>query len=282
MADSLALRVLRFLPKNLISRGFGFIARRRRPRFLVRPFMRWFARRFELDLGEAERSFADYESLLQMFTRRLKAGARPIDGAPEALVSPVDGRIGAFGRIEAGRLVQAKGIAYTVASLLGDEDEARRFAGGSFVTLYLSPRDYHRIHVPREGRVVRTLYEPGTLWPVNPPAVRTIPALFAVNERVTSLMETDRGPIALAMVGATNVGSIALAYDPLVTNRGAPRRHFAQEPPVALGRGEEIGVFQLGSTVVLLMAAPDFDFAPGLRESDWLAMGRLLGRFAAI
>ncbi|MCB9832722.1 MAG: phosphatidylserine decarboxylase [Planctomycetes bacterium] len=281
MADTLAIRVLRFLPRNLISRAFGFLARRERPRFLVRPFMRWFARRFDLDLSEAERDFEAYPSLLAMFTRRLLPGARPIAAEPDLLVSPVDGRVGAFGRIEAGRLVQAKGIDYGAEALLGDAESARRFARGSFITLYLSPRDYHRIHVPREGAVAATFYEPGTLWPVNPPAVRTIPALFAVNERVTSLLETDRGAVAVAMVGATNVGSIALAYDELVSNRGGPRRHLRHEPPIARERGDELGIFQLGSTVVLLIEDEGFRFLPGIESGAWYPMGSALGRFGS-
>ncbi len=280
MSDTLALRVVRFLPRNLISRAFGWVARLERPRFFVGPFMRWFAGRFNMDMSEAEKPMADYPSLLALFTRRLKAGVRPITEDPKTLISPVDGAIGAHGKIEAGRLLQAKGLDYGVAAFLGDEEEARKYEGGSFITLYLSPKDYHRIHTPRAGKVVRTIYEPGTLWPVNRAAVRSIPSLFAVNERVTSFMETDKGPIAVAMVGATNVGSIALAYDSLVSNRGGPRRDMRHESPeIELRRGDDLGVFQLGSTVILLIADNDFQLDP-LEVGQPIRLGTSIGTFS--
>ena len=189
MADTLTLRVLRYLPKNLISRCFGRLARSKRPRWFIRWFMSWFAGRFQIDLNEAEQPFDSYDCLQALFTRRLKEGARVVDQAPKILVSPVDACAGAFGRIESGRLIQAKGLDYTAEALLGDADLARAFDGGSFATLYLSPKDYHRIHTPCAGRVVRTIYEPGTLWPVNEGAVANVPQLFAVNERVTSILQ---------------------------------------------------------------------------------------------
>ncbi|MFT7618703.1 MAG: phosphatidylserine decarboxylase [Planctomycetota bacterium] len=280
MSDTLALRALRFLPRNLISRAFGWIARRERPRFFVRPFMNWFSNRFGIDLTEAEKTMAEYPSLLALFTRRLKPGVRPIDEAPEILISPVDAAVGAFGKIDAGKLVQAKGLEYTVAALLGDDEEAAKYVHGSFLTLYLSPKDYHRIHTPREGQVTRTIYEPGTLWPVNRAAVLNVPSLFAVNERVTTFLDAPDGEIAVSMVGATNVGSIALAYDPLVSNCGGPRRDIDhRDQQIQVERGGDLGVFQLGSTVVLLIANPDFElnrFEPG----QSVRLGTPIGKYA--
>jgi phosphatidylserine decarboxylase len=280
MADTITLRILRFLPKNLLSRSFGWFASWRRPRWFVRPFMRWFARRFGLDLGEAARPFEEYESLLAMFTRELKPGARPIDADPGVTVSPVDAKVGAFGRVDEGNLYQAKGMQYTIAALVGARDAAA-LAHGSYLTLYLSPRDYHRIHSPSDGRIARTLYHAGTLWPVNPPAVRSIPQLFAVNERATTLIETPRGLVAVVMVGATNVGSIRLAYADFVTNCGADTCVLEHSPAIGVVRGSHIGTFELGSTVVLLMADPKLSWN-GFAEGDAVKMGQAIARSDAI
>lgn len=265
------------MPKNLLSRGFGWLARRRRPRFLVRPFMRWFAGRFGIDLKEAEHPFEEYDCLLALFTRRLRPGLRPVADDPDAVVSPVDARVGQHGRIEEGTLYQAKGMDYQLRDLLGSEAAAAVFEGGAYLTLYLSPRDYHRIHSPAAGEVTRTLYEPGTLWPVNPPAVQAIASLFAVNERATAWLETSSGPIAVVMVGATNVGSIRLAYAEFCTNQGAARQVLTHTPAVPLQRGAHLGTFELGSTVVLLVSARRFRWE-GLVEGAWLPFGSVLGR----
>ncbi len=239
--------------------------------------IRRFAAAFDLNLDEATRPLEDYESLLDLFTRRLRPEARPIDSAPMSLVSPVDARVGAFGAVRDGMLLQAKGMPYTLSSLLGGEEEARMFEGGRFLTLYLSPRDYHRIHVPESGELAETRYEPGTLWPVNPPAVRRIPSLFAVNERVVTTLDATWGRVAVVMVGATNVGRMRLSYMDLVTNSGGQPFRRRHEPPLRVERGDELGVFELGSTVILVVQGRGFDWE-SLREDEWLPMGRLLGR----
>ena len=278
MTEPFSLRLLRFLPRNLLSRGFGWIARRERPRWLVRPLIRWFARHFAIKVEEASRPLDQYPSLLAFFTRELKEGARTWGTEPDALDSPVDAKIGAFGSIEDGRLFQAKGMDYRLETLLGSAQAAEPFVGGSFATLYLSPRDYHRIHSPITGSVTRSLYEPGTLWPVNPPAVARIPALFAVNERVTTWIDSPYGAVAVVMVGATNVGSIRLAYDDFVTNRGAPAQTRAVAPKLRIARGQHVGTFELGSTVILLVANSHFDWV-GLEADRWIPMGTTIGRF---
>lgn len=280
MADPLLLRFLRFVPKNLVSRGFGWLASRTRPRWLARPYMMWFARQFRIDLSEAELPVAEYDCLLALFTRRLKAGARPISDSPDTLVNPVDGRVGAYGRIKGERLFQAKGMEYTLEALLGSSERADEFRDGAYATLYLSPKDYHRIHTPEAGGLVRTLYEPGTLWPVNPPAVRNVPRLFAVNERATSILKTPRGPIAVVMVGATNVGRIRLAYQDFTTNRpGQSAFDRPHDPPLPMGRGDHLATFELGSTVVLLVGSPGFTWE-NLQEGEWMPMGSPLGNFS--
>lgn len=277
MADTFTLRILRFLPKNLISRAFGAFAGLERPRWFVRRFVRWFAGRFKIDLAEAARPIDEYPSLLKFFTRELKPGVRPVDARPDVLVSPVDAAVGAFGRIEAGRLYQAKGMDYSLAALVGDE-AAARMKDGWFLTLYLSPRDYHRIHSPADGAIGLSLYHDGTLWPVNPPAVRTIPSLFAVNERLTPIVETGRTAIAVCMVGATNVGSIRLAFADFCTNRGEGGRTMRHAPPVAVRRGEHIGTFELGSTVVLVVGDPNFEWQ-NIADGMSVRMGQAIGRF---
>lgn len=278
MADTLTLRILRYLPKNLISRAFGWFASWQRPRFFVKPFIRWFAARFRIDLDEAARPIDDYPSLLAFFTRELKAGVRSIDRAPGVLVSPVDAAVGAFGRIESGRLLQAKGLDYELRAFVG-EAEALKFKDGWFATLYLSPRDYHRIHSPVDGQVRASRYDAGTLWPVNGPAVRSIPQLFAVNERATAFVSTPTsGDVAVVMVGATNVGSIRFAYLDFVTNRGAASRAWTHDPAVAVERGAHLGTFELGSTVVLLVSAPRFRWQ-GLETGGAVRLGRPIGRY---
>ena len=281
MSASLTLHVLRFLPRNLLSRAFGWLARLERPAFVVRHGIRFFARRFEVDVNEAEQPLSSYPSLLAFFTRKLAPGRRPIVDDRNQLVSPVDACVGAFGRIENGQLVQAKGLHYAAEALLGSREAAAPFQGGWFATLYLSPRDYHRIHAPDGGRIIRSLYEPGTLWPVNPPAVRTIPSLFAVNERVTTLLETPQGPVAVVMVGATNVGSIRLAYADLVTNQRGRREVREHRPAIDVARGAELGTFQMGSTVILLVSARRFEWS-GLEAGKWLPMGSGVGRYLSV
>jgi len=279
VSDPLSLRLLRYLPKNLISRAFGKIARLERPRFLVRRLNRYFANHYGVDLDAASRPLSDYASLMAFFTRELKPGLREIAPGAELLVNPVDGRLGISGRIEEGRLLQAKGLPYSLAALLGSEAAARPFQDGRFLTLYLAPRDYHRIHSPVAGEIRATLYEPGTLWPVNPPAVARIPSLFAVNERVTCWIETQNGPVAVVLVGATNVGSIRLAYHDFATNRGAARARFEHEPPIPIEPGDPLGTFELGSTVILLVGHPDFRFDDDLEPEQWRPMGARLGRY---
>lgn len=278
MSDAWLIRLMRFVPKNLLSRVFGWIARARRPRFFVRGLNRFWVRRFDVDLSEAGKPIEDYDSLLAFFTRELRSGVRPINEDQDVLVSPVDARVGAFGEIVEGRLLQAKGMDYTLTALLGDAATAERCVHGHYVTLYLSPRDYHRIHAPRGGSVTRSVYEPGTLWPVNAAATRLVPQLFAINERITSWMETDRGGIAVVMVGATNVGSIQLSYDGLTSNRGGARCARAHDPAIPVGRGDHLGTFELGSTVVLVIEDRSLRWE-GLEEGMWIPMGSPIGRF---
>lgn len=258
------LALLRALPTHALSRGAGWLAARRLPRWLRVPAVRAFGRAVGVDFGEVAEPLAAFESVQAFFTRRLRDGVRPIDPAPEALVSPCDGAWGAAGRIERGRLLQVKGRHYDCAALLGDAGAAARFDGGAFATLYLSPRDYHRFHAPCAGRVRRAVHIPGTLWPVNRIGVEGIAGLFAVNERLCALLSVAGASedLALVAVGATMVGKVRVTFDDLTTNRRvqAPEvRSYGDGIPLA--KGEEWGRFEFGSTIVLVAA-------PGLLTLD--------------
>jgi phosphatidylserine decarboxylase len=246
------LRVLEALPQNELSR----LVRRGAQSGSSKRAIRAFAERYKIALEEAEKDIDEYGSLLEFFTRRLKPGLRPLDPDPRALLCPVDGVLDAGGTITSGRLIQAKGREYTLAALLASEDRAKRFEGGRFATLYLSPRDYHRVHSPATAVVTGATYVPGSLMPVNPNAVLNVDSLFSRNERlITHLRSEIFGEIDFVMVGATCVGHIKVVYDDsLATNCGAKEiSKTSYDPPPRLERGAELGVFELGSTVILLV-----------------------------
>ncbi|CAN5642667.1 archaetidylserine decarboxylase [soil metagenome] len=278
------LALLERLPQAALSRSLGRIADIRLPRRLRGAIIGSFARAVGIDAAEAEKGVAEYESINDFFVRRLRPGARtwPADDATAA--SPVDGIIGEHGAITDGRLIQAKGRHYGAADLIGRRDDAVRFDGGAFITVYLSPRHYHRIHAPCAGSITEARYVPGALLPVNRPAVMHIPALFPRNERVLCMIDGPLGRVAVVAVGAYNVGRISTAFDPAwagpdgsVTNRKAEhageRRY---DPPRAVQQGEEIMAFHLGSTVILL-------FEPGTRldappPGSEVRLGTIIGR----
>jgi phosphatidylserine decarboxylase len=264
--------VLRLLPRNTISRAVGAACRIGAPRPVVRAVIRAFARRYGVDASEAERAIEDYPTFTEFFTRRLKPGARPIAPGEGVPVSPVDGTVGEVGEIVEGRLLQAKEKHYTLAELLGGpqaEEDARRYAGGSFVTIYLAPYNYHRIHAPLGGLIEGYTSVPGTLWPVNSSGVRNVERLFCVNERLTTFLETARGSCAVVAVGAMNVGRIRAVYDDVVTNarrtRAMKRRRY--DKPIPVEKGAELAIFEMGSTVVVV-------FAPGVRIAEDVVPGR--------
>ncbi|MFP4606596.1 MAG: archaetidylserine decarboxylase [Thiohalospira sp.] len=269
------------LPQHALSRLAGPVVRCR-----WRPFknalIRWFVRRYRVELAEAEHTDpAAYPHFDAFFTRALAPGTRPGPAAVEALASPVDGTVSEAGRIEAGRLYQAKGRHYTAAELLGDEAEAARYEGGHFITLYLSPRDYHRIHAPVAGRLVGSHYLPGRLFSVNPATTRTVPRLFARNERLATRLETAAGPVGLVMVGALLVAGIETTWSGWVTpphrRRARQRDHDGPE----FGRGDEMGRFHMGSTVILLLPPrAGTEWTPGLTPGTPVRLGQPLAHLA--
>lgn len=272
----LALAGLRLLPKHLLSRLAGQAAALRLPAPLQGWQIRAFARAVGVDLSEVRDPLASFGCLQDFFTRSLRDGVRPIDPAPDAVVAPCDGTWGASGTVTDGTLLQIKGRPYSLAALLGDAAVAKSFAGGEYATFYLSPRDYHRFHMPCAGRVRRAIYIPGALWPVNRIGVEGVDGLFAENERLCAFVSVanDAVDLALVAVAATLVGKVRVTFDDLTTNvRGGrqPARTYEAAPRFA--KGDEWGRFEFGSTIVMVAA-------PGLMELEAQPLGTrvLLGQ----
>lgn len=269
------------LPHHALSRLMLRLTRVRTPwvKNLIIDRMR---HHFRIDIRDAVQPdpYA-YPSFNAFFTRALRPDARPLAGDDSTLISPVDGTVSQAGRIEVNRLLQAKGRRFTLETLLGGDTElARTFADGDFATLYLSPRDYHRIHMPLAGRLEKTLYVPGRLFSVAPYTVRSVPRLFARNERLVCLFDTPAGPMALILVGALFVACIETVWAGVVT---PPHGHRIRtepapdSPPVQLARGAEMGRFNMGSTVILLFPPGRIDWTAELPPGRHLRMGEALG-----
>lgn len=287
---TLILALLKRLPQGLLSRITGRLADVRLARPFRKPVVGAFVRFTGIDLSETGRDVQSFRSVSDCFTRRLLPGVRNWPDDESVPASPVDGVVAAHGTIRAGTLVQAKGIEYSVSELLARTDEpgseeASRWEGGRFLTIYLSPRHYHRIHAPVSGTLKRAVAVPGRLLPVNPPAVASIPRLFATNERLVMEFETEAGEAAaLVAVGAFNVGRIWASFDPSwnrgqsgVTNLSGSSSgpHPWSGDRLSVGRGEEVGIFELGSTVVVLLAgeAGNKVWAPRVRAATEIQLG---------
>ncbi|HEY1772360.1 MAG TPA: archaetidylserine decarboxylase [Gammaproteobacteria bacterium] len=266
------------LPHHAISR-LTYRLTRVRHRGLKDWAIQDFIRRFGVDMGEAEQSDPTvYLSFNAFFTRTLKAGARPIASGKKDVACPVDGAISQIGAVEAGRVFQAKGQSFTTLELLGgDAKAAAPFEHGQFTTLYLSPRDYHRIHMPLDGTLTRMIHVPGRLFSVNPPTTRAVPRLFARNERVACLFDTPAGPMALVMVGALNVASIETVWAGEVTPPQRPRvQAWDYSGEIQLTKGAEAGRFNMGSTVILLFGKDRIRWEEGYKPAASVRMGRKL------
>ena len=263
-----------------LSRVTGRLSDLRLPSAILAPAIRAYARAFGADLSEAALPPEAYPSFDGFFTRRLRDGARPVAGGEGVVVSPSDSRLSAIGPVPPdGRLEQVKGSRYSIEALVGSAEDAAPFRQGAHATLYLSPGMYHRVHSPVDGRVVAWRYVPGRLFPVNGAGVRSVPGLFTRNERVALFVNTEaHGPVAVVLIGAANVGRMSLAFTDLVTNDGRSGGRTAPAEPVALKRGDEIGAFHLGSTVVLLLA--DTALSPAAGAGDLVRVGQALWRRA--
>jgi phosphatidylserine decarboxylase len=263
------LLILSALPKNLLSKLFGSFTYLRLPRFMMVPILKAFAKAYKINLSEAELNIKEYNSLNQFFTRSLKAGARIIDSAENAVVSPVDARITSFGDINDDTLIQAKGFDYSVKELLGSEKYYPFFENGKFITFYLSPQDYHRIHSPFYGKILGYYYAPGKLFPVNDAAVGGIRGLFPKNERLITFLQTEYGKIAVVKVGASNVGKIRVTYDTkIVTNKliRFPKEYQYENVNIMIDKGSELGRFEMGSTVILVFENDTIDLNPFVKD----------------
>ena len=281
ISDALKSLPLYVLPHHWISRIVFRLTRVECPR-LVPPAIRLFSRVFKVDLSEAEQPEpAAYRSFNAFFTRALKAGLRPVAEGENILTSPVDGCISQLGKITDGRIFQAKGHEYTALELLGgDAERAAPFMNGEFMTIYLSPRDYHRIHMPLTGTLSEQVYVPGRLFSVAPHTVRTVPRLFARNERVVAMFDTAYGKLAMVLVGAINVAAIETVWDGFVTppqGWGVKRQVF---PNVTLHKGDEMGRFNMGSTVILLLETPNMAWATDLNADTPLRLGQTLANLS--
>jgi phosphatidylserine decarboxylase len=258
---------LKLLPKNLLSRTVGRLARVEAPKFVAETVRNWFAVRYKLNMQEAEWPLEAYPSTARLFTRKLKAGARPL--AAEKVVHPCDAQLNRADQIDGDTVVQAKGHDYSLSHFLAETEEevTAKYNEGSILTYYLCPTDYHRVHCPLDGKIESITHVPGALWPVNSWSVENVDQLFAINERVIFRLHTDLGPVALVMVGATNVGQIGLSVgsdefkNEFRTNspnhRSVVTKNF--EPAISIQKGDELGVFHMGSTVVVVypkMALP--------------------------
>lgn len=252
----LTAELLEVLPRKQISRAMGKAADLRAPRPVLGSAIDAFAKAYGIDLDEAIVPREGFATFDDFFTRRLKPGARPVDADPLAVVSPADGKVEDLGAIDPSGALLVKGKRYTVAELVGDVDDARRYAGGHYFIVYLSPRDYHRVHSPVGGPVASMRHVGGTLFPVNSIGIRHVPQLFAVNERVAVEQRSEHhGPVTTILVGAIGVGRISVAFDDVLTNvagsQPGVRRYGEDGPP--LDRAEELGTFHLGSTAIVFV-----------------------------
>ncbi|HAG94776.1 MAG: phosphatidylserine decarboxylase [Pseudomonadales bacterium] len=284
MTDS-ALNRLKVLPQycvpqHLLSRAVGLLAESRWP-LIKNTFIQFFLRRYGIDMSlAAEENPTAYATFNDFFTRALKDGVRPI--TEHGIACPADGSISQLGAIDDDRIFQAKGHHYTLNQLLGgDEEMAARFRHGQFATVYLSPRDYHRVHMPLAGKLTHMTYVPGKLFSVNNLTAGQVPALFARNERVVAYFDTELGPMAVVLVGAMVVASIETVWEGLVTPPKRTLKHFDYAPRdrrIELGKGEEMGRFKVGSTAIVLFGPGKMQWNDALQAGSRVCMGEQLGK----
>lgn len=286
MAESFGnqLKVLSqyLIPQHGISLLMGKIAESESSS-VKNTFINWFIKQYGIDMSIAERETAEeYKTFNDFFTRSLKEGVRPIDEDSDSIVNPADGKVSQLGKIENGFIFQAKDHLFSAKTLLGgDEELAKPFKNGEFATIYLSPKDYHRVHMPMDGRLTKMIHVPGNLFSVNPLTARNVPNLFARNERVVAMFDTEIGPMAMVLVGATIVGSIETVWHGTIT---PPTRDklkvwdYPVEGEFSLKKGQEMGRFKLGSTVVLLFPENSMEWEKGMKAHAPTVMGTTLAR----
>jgi phosphatidylserine decarboxylase len=272
----------RLAPQRFISNAIGWGSRRKLPGPLRISLLRAYAKAYRLDLTEAEHPIERYESVQALFTRRLVAEKRPMPTDERLVVAPSDGTVCEAGHAVAGKLLEAKGSLFTLAELLADDELATRLTGGPYVAIYLSPRDYHRVHFATGGKVVTWRHIPGKLFPVGSRSVKREPGLFAKNERFVTVVDGPAGRCAIVMVAAVGVGHITASFDPEVATHkrgfatGQVRRKEYEDPP-SVARGQELGIFNLGSTTVTIFE-PGFVELGDVASGSSIKMGAPVGR----
>ncbi|HVZ74853.1 MAG TPA: archaetidylserine decarboxylase [Polyangia bacterium] len=283
-SDRAARSVWRIFPKRALSGAIGWGGSRSLPGALRAAMLTRFASVYGIDVSEAEKPLSEYSGFDDFFTRRLRAGLRPIDREPGRVVSSADGKVVESGLVEAGKLLQAKDVLFSLDELLGDADAAARLEGGAYLITYLSPKDYHRVHAPVGGRVVGWRHVPGVLFPVNARSVNREPRLFVGNERFVTLIESEAGFCAVVMVAAVGVGHVTAAYDADVATheadfKRAGVRERRYDVPRPIGRGDELGIFHLGSTTIVVFERGRVTLDAFERGAS-IKMGVGIGRFA--
>lgn len=272
--DRLFATIQAILPQHLLTRCVGWLANTRL-RLVRAPFIGIFRRIYRVDLAESDPSDpAAFESFNAFFTRPLRTGARPIE--PDCIISPADGRVSQCGAITAGRLLQAKGRHYSAAQLLASDSAAQAFADGSFITIYLAPHNYHRVHVPFAGQLQQMTHVPGRLFSVSPSTTRAVPGLFTRNERVVFHFATERGAMAVVMVGAMIVGSVETYHAGVI--RGSEVDTTSYEPGLDFQHGQQLAQFNVGSTVIVLFAKDGPKLEPQLGPGTPLQVGAAIAR----
>lgn len=283
LTDTLFVASQYITPHHGLSRAVGALASSQQS-WLKNAAIKRFIRAFDVNMDEAERQHpSDFSCFNDFFTRELKAGARPIAQGENTLVSPADGVISQMGRINGEAIFQAKGHDFTVTDLLGgDARRAEPFANGEFATIYLSPKDYHRVHMPTQGKLREVVYVPGKLFSVNPTTASAVPRLFARNERLVAIFDTPTGPMAMVLVGAMIVAAIETVWSGLVT---PPKRELRvtpyPAPDVQLAKGAEMGRFLLGSTVILCFGENSVNWQADLEAGSAIRMGQALAEASA-
>ncbi|EAR60344.1 archaetidylserine decarboxylase [Neptuniibacter caesariensis] len=279
--DSIFIAFQHIVPQHLLSRFVGKIADCQTP-WVKNSFIKWFAKNYQINMSEAREEIpTNYPSFNAFFTRELKEGAREIDATSGGIVSPADGAFSQLGSIDHGRIFQAKGRGYGLTTLLGgDQERAEQFINGEFATIYLSPRDYHRVHMPVAGTLTHTTYVPGDLFSVNQTTAEGVDQLFARNERLVAYFDTEHGPMAMILVGAMIVAGIETVWG----GQEAPRLkkpihtpfNNMNPEPIHLEKGAEMGRFKLGSTVILLFGKDKIDWTESLQAASPVKLGELI------
>ncbi len=281
MNDKLFIHLQHLIPQHGLSRAAGWLASTEN-QLLKNTFIRWFVKRYKVDMSlAAEENPLAYNCFNDFFTRALKPGARPIDSASDSIACPADGAISQLGKIIDGRIFQAKGQNYTALELLGgDEMLAAEFADGTFATVYLSPRDYHRVHMPYGGKLRAMVSIPGELFSVNTVTAENVPRLFARNERAVAIFDTDIGPMAVVLVGAMIVAGIETVWDGQIAPFASRDIATSLYPylNITMNKGDEMGRFKLGSTAIVLFAKDKILWSEKLRAGAPTKMGELMGK----